>query len=93
MQTLNVKIAFRRINTAIYFTGLHYSFVSCFRLESKLELLGPLAPNAVLDKAEALLNGEITGPESIATRKDEVYTGLIGGHIIRYKNGEVSKVA
>ncbi|ODM97114.1 Adipocyte plasma membrane-associated protein [Orchesella cincta] len=57
-----------------------------------LKLEGKLAPNAKLDRAELVFDGEFVGPESIAIRKDEVYTGVIGGYIIRYKNDKWEKI-
>ena len=58
-----------------------------------MELKGPPPPNPQLDQAQFLLQGEFPGPESLATRKDEVYTGLIGGDVVRIKDGKVSVVA
>lgn len=57
------------------------------------ELTGKLTPNTRLDRAVPILDGEILGPESIAIRGDEIYTGLIGGDVIRYKNGKATVVA
>lgn len=55
---------------------------------------GKLAPNTKLNSAEALpIKDAILGPESIALRGDEVYSGLIGGVVIRYKNGKTDLVA
>ncbi|CAL8111728.1 unnamed protein product [Orchesella dallaii] len=59
-----------------------------YTIPPPLKMEGNLAPNAKLDKAELVFDGEFAGPESIAFRKDEVYTGVIGGYIIRYKNGK-----
>jgi len=58
-----------------------------------MELVGKLEPNNKLDKATAILDGEIVGPESIAIRGNEVYTGLIGGNVIKYVDGKASLVA
>ena len=59
-----------------------------------LELKGPLAPNGKLDKAEFLYEGKFTGAESIAIQKGNIYTGLIGGDVVRIdKNGEITVVA
>lgn len=51
--------------------------------------------NSILDKAEPLkLNREIIGPESIASRGDDLFTGLIYGDIIKInKDGKVTTVA
>jgi len=58
-----------------------------------MPLTGRLARNSKLDRASAILDGKIMGPESIAIRKDEVYTGLIGGEVVRYKKGKMEFVA
>jgi len=64
----------------------------CNSLTPVLELQGPLSPNKNLDQAEFLFEGKFTGPESIATRGDELYTGLIGGDVVRIKDGKVTPV-
>jgi len=53
-----------------------------------------LAKNAILDKAEAMkLDRAIAGPESIAIRGDDVYTGLLGEGIVKItKSGKVENV-
>lgn len=49
--------------------------------------------NAILDKAEPLkLNRGIYGPESIAMRGDELFTGLMNGEIIKIKGDKVTTV-
>jgi len=54
-----------------------------------------LLPNNKLDRAMPLLDEEITGPESIAVRGHELFTGIIGGSVIKLnlENNEVSTVA
>jgi len=65
-----------------------------FRLEPPLPLEGKLAPNNILDRAEEIIvNRELQGPESIAVRGDEIFTGLIGGELIRLKNGRIETIA
>lgn len=50
---------------------------------------GKLALNNKLSAAKPLLEDQILGPESIAVRGSEVYTGIIGGEVIRLKgNGD-----
>lgn len=65
--------------------------------EVPLELKGQLARNAVLDKARPMkLDLEIEGPESIAISPNgkEIYTGIVGGEIVRIdENGKVTVVA
>lgn len=69
----------------------------CHSSDPPLELKETLFPNAVLDKAQAIkLNLEIEGPESIAIspKGDEIYTGIVGGNIVRIdQNGKVTIVA
>jgi signal peptidase I len=72
---------------------IYVMFVVVIRLKPALPLEGKLAPNKRLDAAEPLLEGQIVGPESIAVRKDEIYTGVIGGDVIRYKDGKMEVVA
>ncbi|CAL8111724.1 unnamed protein product [Orchesella dallaii] len=64
-----------------------------FRNTPAMELVGKLEPNNKLDRATAILNGEVVGPESIAIRGNELYTGLIGGNVIKYVDGKASLVA
>ncbi|KAG4075038.1 hypothetical protein HA402_014437 [Bradysia odoriphaga] len=62
-----------------------------------LELNGKLAPNVVLDRASPMeLDLEIEGPESIAISPNgkDIYTGIVGGEIIRVnENGQVKIIA
>ena len=53
-----------------------------------------MAKNAILDKAEAMkLDRAIAGPESIAIRGDDIYTGLLGEGIVKIsKSGKVENV-
>lgn len=57
------------------------------------DLTGKLEPNSRLDKATPILDNEILGPESIAVRGDDLYTGLIGGNVIRVSDGKSYFVA
>lgn len=54
---------------------------------------GELAVNSRLDRATPILDGDILGPESIAIRGNELYTGVIGGNVIKYANGKSEVVA
>jgi len=61
-----------------------------------MELVGPLAPNGKLDeKAEFLFEGKFTGGESIVVKDGNVYTGLIGGDVVKIDEtiGEISVIA
>lgn len=65
----------------------------CFsRLTPALPFTGKLALNNKLSHAKPLLKDSILGPESIAIRGDELYTGIIGGNVVRYKNGKMDVV-
>lgn len=46
-----------------------------------------------MDNAELVFDGDYIGPESIAIRKDELFTSVVGGHIVRVdKNGKSEKI-
>lgn len=52
-----------------------------------------MANNNILDKAEEIkVDREFQGPESIAFRGDEIFTGLIGGELVRIKNGKSTTI-
>lgn len=54
------------------------------RLPPPLPLEGGLAKNTKLNNVERILDGKITGPESIASRADdEIFVSLHGGKILR----------
>ncbi|KAK4327177.1 hypothetical protein Pmani_002347 [Petrolisthes manimaculis] len=65
------------------------------RLEPPLPLEGALARNNILDRVERVLDGQIVGPESIASRQPhEIFVGVEGGKILRiwgqeYDNFEI----
>lgn len=64
-----------------------------FRVTPSAKLEGKLAPNAKLDRAELVFDGDFFGPESIAHRNDEIYTGVNEGWILRIKNdGKIERV-
>jgi hypothetical protein len=44
---------------------------------------GKLTPNDILDRAELVIEGKFVGPESLAIRGDDVFTGVEGGEIIK----------
>jgi len=56
---------------------------------------GALGRNAILDKAEEFkLDREIVAPDSLSIRGDEIFTGVLGGDIVRIrKDGSVTTVA
>jgi hypothetical protein len=62
-------------------------------LTPAMPLEGKLSPNSILDKAEEItLNRDIIGPESTALRGDELFTGILGGELVRIKNGKVNTI-
>jgi sugar lactone lactonase YvrE len=63
-----------------------------YKITPAKKLEGKLAPNSVLDKAELAYDGKLVGPESIAIRGKEIYTG-VGGKVIRIKDGEIKTIA
>lgn len=72
-------------------------FILFYSPELPLELKGKLSPNVVLDKAQPMkLDLDIEGPESIAIAPNgnEIYTGIVGGEIVRINEiGKVTVVA
>ena len=57
-----------------------------------LELVGKLAPNSLLNNVK-ILTEEVEGPESVALRGDEIFTGDRRGSVVKIKNGEITVVA
>lgn len=56
-------------------------------------LEGLLAPNNILDHAKSIkLDSPMAGPESIAFRGDELFTGLSDGRLVSIKNGKVKEI-
>uniref|UniRef100_A0A914X7P3 Adipocyte plasma membrane-associated protein n=1 Tax=Plectus sambesii TaxID=2011161 RepID=A0A914X7P3_9BILA len=53
------------------------------------ELTGPLAVNDMLTKAERLMEGEISGPESILLDQGKLYTGTYNGKVVEILKNEV----
>ncbi|XP_049812926.1 adipocyte plasma membrane-associated protein Hemomucin-like [Schistocerca nitens] len=54
-----------------------------YRPPPHLPLEGGLSRNARLCGASRLLDGLVSGPESLAERQGQLYTGLNGGHVVR----------
>ncbi|KAK3858418.1 hypothetical protein Pcinc_035392 [Petrolisthes cinctipes] len=62
----------------------YVNFTTFEELEPPLPLEGALAKNNILDRVERVLDGQIVGPESIASRQpNEIFTSLHGGNILR----------
>lgn len=57
------------------------------------EFKGALAPNKLLDKVEYLHPNQLVGPESLAEHKGSIYTGILGGHIVKITGNKVTSVA
>ncbi|XP_011181078.2 adipocyte plasma membrane-associated protein Hemomucin [Zeugodacus cucurbitae] len=64
-----------------------------FHVAPAKDLKGALEPNQHLDGAERLLEGRVYGPECLIARKNEVYTGIHGGEIIKLTADHVTHVA
>jgi len=63
------------------------------RFESyKLKPPNLLKSNNILDKAELIYDGQFIGPESIAQRGNELFTGVKIGGVIRIKDGNIKTV-
>jgi Adipocyte plasma membrane-associated protein-like, N-terminal len=58
-----------------------------------MELIGPMAPNDLLNGAEKLFEGEIDAPEGLAVYDGELYTGNRQGDVLKILNGKMIKIA
>lgn len=56
------------------------------------EFKGPLAQNQALDKVEYLYPNQFVGPESLEAHGGSIYTGVIGGQILRITGTKVTPV-
>ncbi|XP_067617532.1 adipocyte plasma membrane-associated protein Hemomucin [Eurosta solidaginis] len=57
------------------------------------DLKGALELNHHLDGGERLLEGRVYGPECLIARKNEIYTGIHGGEVIKLTADHVTHVA
>lgn len=57
------------------------------------ELKGPLELNNHLDNAERLLDGRVYGPEALIVRKNEIFTTIHGGEVIKITKDHITHVA
>ncbi|XP_055848817.1 adipocyte plasma membrane-associated protein Hemomucin [Episyrphus balteatus] len=64
-----------------------------FTVTPAKELKGALEPNFHLEGAEKLLEGRVYGPEHLIARKNEIYTGIYGGEVIKLTADHVTHVA
>lgn len=65
----------------------HYS------VDPPLEFKGPLALNSYLDKGERFLEGRIHGPEHMIAIGKDIYTGIVGGEVVRINGDHITHVA
>ncbi|XP_004533668.1 adipocyte plasma membrane-associated protein [Ceratitis capitata] len=63
-----------------------------FHITPAKELKGALEPNQHLDGAERLLEGRVYGPECLIARKNEIYTGIHGGEVIKLTADHVTHI-
>lgn len=54
-----------------------------FSIQTPKELTGELSINERLNNAEVLLKGKLRGAEGFASYNGELYTGVIGGYIMK----------
>lgn len=54
---------------------------------------GSLELNSYLDGAERLLDQRVYGPECLVGRKNEIFTGIHGGEVIKITGDHVTHVA
>ncbi|XP_072042327.1 adipocyte plasma membrane-associated protein-like [Amphiura filiformis] len=54
-----------------------------YTLQDPPTFVGPLAPNTKLQEGKRILEGKISGPESLAFYKGNIYTGTYNGEILR----------
>lgn len=57
------------------------------------EFKGPLAVNKDLDKVEYLLKDQVVGPESLEAHEGSIYTGTVGGQVIKVTGNKITPVA
>lgn len=63
------------------------------RITPSKELRGPLELNNHLDNGERLLDGRVYGPECLLARKNEIFTTIHGGEIIKITADHITHVA
>lgn len=62
------------------------------KLQEPPELVGVLEPNNLLQQAELLFQGQVSGPESIEVVGDHIYTGVADGWVIDIHEGKIKKL-
>lgn len=70
------------------------NIITCifYRVAPSKDLKGALEPNYHLEGAEHLLDGRVYGPECLIARKNEIYTGIHGGEVIKLTSDHVTHV-
>ncbi|GFO34549.1 adipocyte plasma membrane-associated protein [Plakobranchus ocellatus] len=63
-----------------------------YQLPEPPELVGPLAPNNILQHAERLYSGKLDGPESIVVDGDHIYVGTADGWVNDIYKGEIQRL-
>ncbi|CAI4225749.1 unnamed protein product [Auanema sp. JU1783] len=63
--------------------------IRTFILPDPPELVGPLAPNTVLQNSEYVLKNQIVGPESLVVDENHIYATLHSGEIVKIKDGKI----
>lgn len=58
-------------------------FKIIFRIQTPKQLAGQLSINDRLNNAEVLFKGQLQGPEGFASYNGELYTGVVGGYIMK----------
>ncbi|XP_034833934.1 adipocyte plasma membrane-associated protein Hemomucin-like [Maniola hyperantus] len=64
-----------------------YTKFTRIELEPTQPRVGPLAPNDVLNNAQALYKDKLLGPETFQVWNGEIYTGLATGEIVKVSPG------
>lgn len=59
---------------------------TAYKIKPSLPLTGKLGLNGKLNNAERLFENKLKGPEGLAIYKNELYTGIHGGHIVKIIN-------
>ncbi|KAH8028507.1 hypothetical protein HPB51_017602 [Rhipicephalus microplus] len=57
------------------------------------EFKGALAPNQALDNVEYLFPNQVVGPESLEQHGGSIYTGVVGGQILKLTGAKITPVA
>ncbi|KAL1414763.1 hypothetical protein MTO96_007233 [Rhipicephalus appendiculatus] len=57
------------------------------------EFKGALAPNQALDNVEYLFPNQVVGPESLEQHGGSIYTGVVGGQILKLTGTKITPVA